>query len=94
MPLCHHLIEAIKFKSIPITSYGHLLFPPLNKENSLSFKSFDDLYKAVEVAILMKNEEIIEKRNNLESFYKSNLAPQVFKKNYGIRFLQNNYLLQ
>ena len=82
MPLCHHLIEAIKFTTIPITSYGHLLFPSLNEQNSISFGNFNSLYKAIEKAILMKDQEILEKRKNLENFYNNSLSPSSFRKKF------------
>ena len=78
MPLCHHLIEAIKFRSIPITSYGHLLNPQLTKDNSLSFDNYRSLYAAIEKSLLMKDEEIKKTQDHLISLYNDHLSPESF----------------
>ena len=78
MPLCHHLIEAIKFGSIPITSYGHLLHPSLTNMNSVSFYDYKSLHAAIEKSLLMKDSEITEKQDNLLAFYKKHLSPESF----------------
>ena len=78
MPLCHHLIEAIKFGSIPITSYGHLLHPSLTNMNSVSFYDYKSLHAAIEKSLLMKDSEITEKQENLLVFYKKHLSPESF----------------
>ena len=78
MPLCHHLIEAIKFGSIPITSYGHLLHPSLTNMNSVSFHDYKSLHAAIEISLLMKDSEITEKQDNLLLFYKKYLSPESF----------------
>ena len=78
MPLCHHLIEAIKFGSIPITSYGHLLYPSLTNMNSVSFHDYKSLHAAIEKSLLMKDSEITEKQDNLLAFYKKHLSPESF----------------
>ena len=78
MPLCHHLIESIKFGTIPITSYPDLLHPRLNNNICLKFQTFSELYEVIKKAIMMKQEEIEEKKINLKNFYITNLSPQSF----------------
>ena len=80
MPLCHHLVESIKFGTIPITSYADWLYPSLNDSLCLKFKTFSELYSAIEKAIFMKNEEVLAKKNNLLNFYNTNLSPGSFRK--------------
>ena len=80
MPICHHIIEAIKFGTIPITSYSDLLYPRLDDNLCLKFQNFSDLYIAIEKAILMKYDEQEVKKNNLISFYKESLSPESFHK--------------
>ena len=78
MPLCHHLIESIKFGTIPITSYPDLLHPRLDNNLCLKFQTFSELYEVIKKAIRMKQEEIEEKKINLKNFYSANLSPQSF----------------
>ena len=80
MPICHHIIEAIKFGTIPITSYSDLLYPRLDDNLCLKFQNFSDLYIAIEKAILMKYDEQEVKKNNLIRFYKESLSPESFHK--------------
>ena len=80
MPICHHIMEAIKFGTIPITSYADLLNPKLDNNLCLNFQSFADLYSVIEKAILMKHDEKEVKKNNLINFYKKNLSPESFYK--------------
>ena len=82
MPLCHHLIEGIKVGSIPITSCNNLIFPNLNNENSLIYSNLDELKNKIHEALNMKEDEIIFKRSKVQEFYKLNLSPESFKKNF------------
>ena len=82
MPLCHHLIEGIKVGSIPITSCNNLIFPNLNNENSLIYSNLDELRNKIHEALNMKEDEIIFKRSKVQDFYKLNLSPESFKKNF------------
>lgn len=78
MPLCHHIIESIKFGTIPITSYPDLLHPRLDNNLCLKFQTFSELHEVIEKAIMMKQQEIEEKKINLKNFYNVNLSPQSF----------------
>jgi len=78
MPLCHHLVESIKFGTIPISSYSDLLYPTLDESLCIKFQTLHELYSAIERAILMSNEEIFEKKKNLIHFYNKNLSPESF----------------
>ena len=80
MPICHHIMEAIKFGTIPITSYADLLNPKLDNNLCLNFQSFADLYSVIEKAILMKHDEKEVKKNNLINFYNESLSPESFYK--------------
>ena len=82
MPLSHHLIEGIKVGSIPITSCNNLILPNLNKENSLIYSNLDELRNKINEALNMKEDEIIFKRSKVQEFYKLNLSPESFKKNF------------
>ena len=82
MPLCHHLIEGIKVGSIPITSCNNLILPNLNNENSLIYSNLDELRNKIHEALNMKEDEIIFKRSKVQEFYKLNLSPESFKKNF------------
>lgn len=78
MPLCHHLVESIKFGTIPISSYADLLYPVLDESLCIKFQTLPELYLAIERAILMSNEEIFEKKKKLIHFYNKNLSPESF----------------
>ena len=78
MPLCHHLIECIKMKSIPITSYNEFLVPCLNEKDHISFNNFDELNLAIKTALSMDQDKIVKIQNNLDIFYKNNLSPEAF----------------
>ena len=80
MPMCHHIIEAIKFVTIPITSYSNLLNPKLDSNLCLNFQSFADLYSVIKKAIFMKDDEKEFKKNNLINFYNESLSPESFYK--------------
>ena len=82
MPLSHHLIEGIKVGSIPITSCNNLIFPNLNNEISLIYSNLDEIKNKIHEALNMKEDEIIFKRSKLQEFYKLNLSPESFKKNF------------
>ena len=91
MPLCHHFIECIKMKSIPITSYNEYLFPSLNIDDHISFNNFDELNLAINNALSMNQDKIVKIQNNLDIFYKDNLSPQSFFKNFENR--RNNNII-
>ena len=80
MPICHHIIEAIKFGTIPITSYSDFLHPKLHDNLCLNFQSFSDLYNVIEKAILMEEDEREIKKNTLIKFYNESLSPESFHK--------------
>ena len=82
MPLCHHLIEGIKVGSIPITNCEKFLIPNLNNENSLIYSNLDQLKDKIHEALVMKDDQIILMRSNLQKYYKSNLSPESFKENF------------
>lgn len=82
MPLCHHLIEGIKVGSVPITNCNNFILPNLNNENSLIYSNLDELINKIQEALNMKEDEIIFKRSKVQEFYKLNLSPESFKKNF------------
>ena len=89
MPLCHHLIECIKMKSIPITSYNEFLVPRLNENDHISFNNFDELNLAIKTALSMDQDKIVKIQNNLDVFYKNNLSPEAFFRNFENRKTNN-----
>ncbi len=82
MPLCHHLIEGIKVGSIPITNCEKLLIPNLNEEISLQYSNLDELIQKFYEALNMKDDQIIFMRSKVQEYYKVNLSPEAFKKNF------------
>ena len=82
MPLSHHLVEGIKVGSIPITSCNNLIFPNLNNENSLIYSNLYELKNKIHEALNMKEDEIVFKRSKVQEFYRLNLSPESFKKNF------------
>ena len=89
MPICHHMIEGIKFGSIPISSSNEFLNPPLDKNLYLEYYNKDTLLKSIYNALNMKNEEVLLKRKKLLKFYNDNLSPQSFKQNF-LKILKKN----
>ena len=89
MPLCHHLIECIKMKSIPITSYNEFLVPCLNENDHISFNNFDELNLAIKTALSMDQDKIVKIQNNLDIFYKNNLSPEAFFRKFENRKTNN-----
>ena len=82
MPLCHHLIEGIKVGSIPITNCEKLLSPNLNKEISLQYSNLDELIHRFHEALIMQEDQIVHMRSKVQEYYKINLSPEAFKKNF------------
>ena len=78
MPLCHHLIEAIKMKTIPISNYANLHHPNIESENYLSFNDYNSLKESIIRALEMNNDGIKTIQDNLEKFYDDNLSPSSF----------------
>ena len=82
MPLCHHLIEGIKVGSIPITNCEKLLIPNLNQEICLKYSSLDELIEKFYEALNMQDDRIFYMRSKVQEYYKTNLSPEAFKKNF------------
>ena len=89
MPLCHHLIEGIKVGSIPITNCEKLLSPYLTEEISLQYSSMNQLIEKFHEALVMKNDNVLYMREKVLNYYKTNLSPENFKKNF-IKILSKN----
>ena len=82
MPLCHHLIEGIKVGSIPITNCEKLLIPNLNEEISLQYSNINELIQKFYEAMNMKDDQIVFMREKVQEYYRTNLSPEAFKKNF------------
>lgn len=82
MPLCHHFIEAIKMKSIPISNYADLHQPQISQKNYLKFNDFDTLSESIIRALNMPKDEIKSMQSNLESYYDDQLSPMSFLKKF------------
>ncbi len=78
MPLCHHLIEGIKMRTIPISNYADLHKPVLSENNYIHFNDFKTLHESILLALSMTDDEIKNKQNNLEKFYNKKLSPNSF----------------
>ena len=78
MPLCHHLIESIKMKSIPISNYADLHQPMLDKKFYLQFDNYQSLKNSIDTALNMTSSEIYIKQQYLENFYNDFLSPEAF----------------
>tara|TARA_B100000787_G_scaffold153661_1_gene128008 strand:+ start:1804 stop:2934 length:1131 start_codon:yes stop_codon:yes gene_type:complete len=78
MPLCHHLIEAIKMQTIPISNYANLHRPILESDSYLGFDSKVSLENSINLALEMNSADITYKQKKLENMYKKNLSPQAF----------------
>ena len=82
MPLCHHLIEGIKVGSIPITNCEKLLIPNLNNDISLIYSNLDELIEKFYEALKMEDDRVVYMRSKVQEYYKTNLSPEVFRKNF------------
>ena len=82
MPLCHHLIEGIKMRSIPISNYANLHRPIIHNENYLHFTNYESLKDSIDEALIMSEEEINLKQKNLDEFYNQILSPSSFLESF------------
>jgi hypothetical protein len=74
MPLCHHFIEAIKLKSIPISQYADLHKPNLDNDCYLKFSDYDSLEHSIHEALNMDSNLIKIKQDKLEEYYNNNFT--------------------
>ena len=91
MPLCHHFIEAIKMKSIPISNYGHLHKPQIPQNDYLNFSDFSSLNETIISALNMPVDQVLKIQNDLESFYNNELSPESFLRKFENR--NNNEII-
>ena len=91
MPLCHHLIEGIKMRSIPISNYANLHKPIMPNDSYLHFSSHETLKNSIDSALLMPDKEIRSKQKKLETFYNEVLSPKSFLESFKKR--SNNEIL-
>ena len=85
MPLCHHLIEGIKMRSIPISNYANLHQPIIPSENYLHFTNYESLKNSIDEALNMSDEEVDIKQKNLYKFYSKILSPSSFLETFNKR---------
>jgi len=85
MPLCHHLIEGIKMKTIPISNYANLHKPLISENDYIYFSDYETLHESILTALNMSDEEIKIKQDNLEKFYNEKLSPNSFLNNFESR---------
>ena len=78
MPLCHHLIEGIKMRTIPISNYANLHKPLISENDYIYFNNYETLNESIFTALKMSDEEIKSKQDNLEKFYNETLSPNSF----------------
>jgi hypothetical protein len=82
MPLCHHLIEGIKMRSIPISNYANLHKPIIPEDSYLHFTSYETLKNSINEALNMSDENIFVKQKKLDKFYSKELSPNSFLKSF------------
>ena len=82
MPLCHHLIEGIKMKSIPISNYVNLHKPNIPKDIYLNFTDCRSLKDIINIALTMSGDDIYLKQQNLDKFYDQKLSPFSFLESF------------
>ena len=85
MPLCHHLIEGIKMRSIPISNYANLHQPIIPNENYLYFTNYESLKNSIDEALNMSDDEINLKQKKLDEFYSKILSPSSFLESFNKR---------
>ena len=78
MPLCHHLIEGIKMRTIPISNYANLHRPLISENDYIYFNNYETLNDSILTALNMSDEEIKFRQENLEKFYNEKLSPSSF----------------
>jgi len=78
MPLCHHLIEGIKMRTIPISNYANLHRPFISENDYIYFNNYETLNESILTALNMSDEEIKSRQDNLEKFYNEKLSPSSF----------------
>ena len=78
MPLCHHLIEGIKMRTIPISNYANLHRPLISENDYIYFNNYETLNESILTALNMSDEEIKSRQDNLEKFYNEKLSPSSF----------------
>jgi len=78
MPLCHHLIESLFLGTVPITSYGHLIYPFLDNSNSFSFNNYEELNRSIDSALSLEVEKKIFMQENAKKYYDQHLSPHSF----------------
>jgi len=91
MPLCHHLIEGIKMKSIPISNYANLHQPIISEDDYLNFTDCHSLKSAINNALTMTDDDISLKQQNLDKFYDQKLSPASFLESFEDR--KNNKVI-
>ena len=82
MPLCHHIVESMFVGTVPISSYGNLLFPKLDHTNSLIFNNYSDLYESVKKALTIDDDEFNLMRKCVLAYYNQNLSPSAFLRDF------------
>ena len=81
MPLCHHLIEGIKMRTIPISNYANLHRPFISENDYIYFNNYETLNESILKALNMSDEEIKSRQDNLEKFYNlraENIDKEIF----------------
>ena len=78
MPLCHHLIESLFLGTVPITSYGNLIYPFLDTSNSFSFNNYEELNRSIDSALSLEVEKKVFMQENAKKYYDQHLSPHSF----------------
>jgi len=89
MPICHHLVEGIKFGSIPITQSNNFLYPKIPKKLCVEYYDKNSLITGFNKALNVHDDDIKTLRQDLKLFYKQYLSPESFRNNF-IKNLKKN----
>jgi hypothetical protein len=88
MLMCHNAVEAISAGCIPILCYDDWFSPNLvSGVNCLSYRSLDELKRAIERALAMSNDEVAAFRARVRGYFERHLdcigaARRVFGRNH------------
>lgn len=83
MPLSHNLIEGMAAGSIPIVNIDEYLDPPLiHGENCLSFRDPEGLKAAINNALAMDQDRIMDMRHAVLQYYQEHLAPEKWVRDF------------
>jgi hypothetical protein len=74
MPWSHNAFETMAVGTIPILQYNNLFYPPLvHLQNCIAFDSFETLGEAIQIALDMKEEDVVLMKQQVVEYYETYL---------------------